>query len=102
MPGPASTRQFLVRAVRLGHAKSGERFSKLGVVDPAPPIFTIFQKNVKLFRMNTLESVSKQRTLTSCRMNICEKPGGEGYLLLLTSLRRGHIPDVSNRNHSLR
>src|SRR5260370_18971856 len=30
------------------------------------------------FRMNTYESVSKQRTLTTFRMNTCEKPRGGG------------------------
>jgi|SRR5260370_21351750 len=32
----------------------------------------------KPFRMNTCESVSKQRTLTTFRINTYEKPGGEG------------------------
>src|SRR6266404_2325151 len=31
------------------------------------------------FRINTCKSVSKQRTLTPCRMNTYEKPGGGGY-----------------------
>src|SRR5260370_2752449 len=34
---------------------------------------------VSSFRINTCESVSKQRTLTSFRINTYEKPGGGGY-----------------------
>jgi len=34
------------------------------------------------FRMNTCESVSKQRTLTPFRMNTCEK-GGRGYAVIV-------------------
>jgi hypothetical protein len=37
-----------------------------------------FGAPINTFRMNTCKSVSKQRTLTSSRMNTCEKPGGGG------------------------
>ncbi len=37
---------------------------------------------VSTFRINTYKSVSKQTTLTSFRINTCEKQGGGGGLLL--------------------
>src|SRR5258708_6508361 len=44
-----------------------------------------------LFRMNTCKSVSKQRTLTPCRMNTYEKHRGVGVLLLTTHPMRMRI-----------
>jgi hypothetical protein len=33
---------------------------------------------LKAFKINTYESISKQRALTTCRMNTCEKQGERG------------------------
>jgi len=44
-----------------------------------------FPKSLNFFRMNTCESVSKQRTLTPFRMNTCEK-GGRGYPIIVNLL----------------
>ncbi len=43
-----------------------------------------FWCNISPFRINTCKSVSKQRTLTSFRMNTYEKQAGWGGVLLLT------------------
>src|SRR6266851_1183828 len=51
----------------------------------------------KPFRMNTCESVSKQRTLTTFRINTYEKQGGRG---VSNGVQTGHIPDRLDREHS--
>jgi hypothetical protein len=50
------------------------------------PLFAQFWCNVNPFRINTCESVSKQRTLTSFRMNTYEKHTGVGWVLWLTRI----------------
>jgi hypothetical protein len=49
------------------------------------------------FRMNTCKSVSKQRTLSSFRINTYAKTGGGG--LDPRWVRTGHIPDRIDREH---
>src|SRR5712664_273028 len=48
------------------------------------------------FRINTCKSVSKQRTLTTFRMNTYEKQGEGGTH---GGVRTGHIPDRIDREH---
>src|SRR6266403_899383 len=50
---------------------------------PSPP---------KLFKINTYKSLSKQRTLTSFRMNTYEKQGGGGVLWLTSPLLSSNFP----------
>jgi hypothetical protein len=50
------------------------------------PLFAQFWCNVNPFRMNTCKSVSKQRTLTSFRMNTYEKHTEVGWVLWLTRI----------------
>jgi len=63
--------------------------------------------SLNFFRMNTCESVSKQRTLTPFRMNTCEK-GGRGCpiivnlnLALSGRPARGEAPSLSSRRACL-
>jgi len=55
-----------------------------------PPIF---RKHLSPFRMNTCESVSKQRTLTPFRMNTCGKRG-RGYPIIVNHVSH-HFPHGS-------
>ena len=47
----------------------------------------------KLFRINSCRSITKQITLTSCRINTYEQPGGEGWLWL-TKCRSSILPTL--------
>src|SRR5712692_6667876 len=53
----------------------------------------------KPFRMNTCESVSKQRTLTTFRINTYEKPRGEGGPAFRVSSVQPQPPVSSLQNH---
>jgi hypothetical protein len=55
----------------------------------------------KSFRMNTCESVSKQRTLTAFRMNTYEKHRGEGVLWLTRNPKRDFYPEGASRPRDL-
>jgi hypothetical protein len=61
-------------------------YSALKPNSPIPPKPSPSQRPIisplTLFRMNTYKSVSKQRTLTPFRMNTCEKPRGEGPIIV--------------------
>jgi hypothetical protein len=48
-------------------------------------------------RINTCKSVSKQTTLTSFRMNTCEKRGEGGYLYTSAMRRARRQKDYQNR-----
>src|SRR5216684_5457535 len=50
----------------------------------------------KPFRMNTCESVSKQRTLTTFRINTYEKPGGEGGPAFRVSIVQPPVSSLQN------
>src|SRR6266404_2313792 len=55
------------------------------------PLFD-FPSPTKLFKINTYKSLSKQRTLTSFRMNTYEKQGGGGLLWLTSPLPSSNFP----------
>src|SRR5713101_6604349 len=50
----------------------------------------------KPFRMNTCESVSKQRTLTTFRINTYEKPGAEGGPAFRVSSVQPRVSSLQN------
>jgi hypothetical protein len=60
------------------------------------PIISFILLRYKFFRINTCETVSKQTTLTSFRINTYEKPGGEG---VPPQVQTGRIPDRLERAH---
>src|SRR5713226_322572 len=61
-------------------------------ISPRSSHFAQFWCSVSPFRINTCKSVSKQRTLTTFRMNTYEKQGGRGVSLTSPdlSLQREH------------
>jgi hypothetical protein len=52
---------------------------------PQPHVFLPKQSSVTTFRINTCESVTKQATLSTLRMNTYAKPRGRGQLTLTKS-----------------
>ena len=73
-------------------------------VDPRLSFLAQFLCNVSPFRINTYESVSKQTTLTTFRMNTYEKQAGWGRdparsAVLLTPPRSFHLAELLSRRH---
>src|SRR5216683_2640715 len=99
-PQPASC-VFRLRAGRLPRLPRPCRGASQGAayIAAASPMIGNFRVSPfhfplpsKFFRMNTYESVSKQRTLTLFRMNTYKKQGGGAGLLLTRNPKKDFYP----------
>jgi len=91
-PSPSSKSSLFFKNTRGGVSPSDS--STLGESRRRPPPHLHnFSAPINTFKMNTCKSVSKQRTLTSFRMNTYAKRGGRGVSLLTQERERRPTPN---------